>query len=477
MAAILPFMEEDSDEREAEAEVGQGEQRLGGFGDEGSGDEDEDEIEEPVPKTRRSAGKKRERIWIPNQETNPLQAHVEATHAGLTRFVWNRRLVEDFLASCRFWVEHDREKGYVFKIDPPLPADVVPWKLMGTDTGSKAAGGGIGSRNTFSMIGKGNGKMECPAWDLPAGSSAIGGTCPGAAAGQTVVPLAARRQHLTKDEKFLKVTAPGGEQIPFREAATICSACYAGEGNFGYSENMAASILRYAWTRSLINAGPEGVEEWVSVMVAAITAMQIDLADDQYSEEPIRPFRVHSAGDFFSPDYAAAWMEVANRVYQIDPTIRFWCPTRSWATPGKGRERGFDWPAILRKLHQPNLVVRPSAFHVGDPAPEGLTAEGKPGWARGTTALVGPWADENGNPLRIRVVNPETGKVTEKTLAPGVFHEAFPKAISQGDDDPRAEHNCPVYALKQSEEKGSCGEASCRVCWTRPDVRVNYSLH
>jgi hypothetical protein len=400
-------------------------------------------------------GAPRAASWA-EQDKNPLRAHVEANHANMTRFVWARRLVEDHLSKCNYWLVREKD-GYFFKISPPLPNDVVPWKLMGTDDGEKLRAQSEGrspGRDTFRLIGEGNGKMECPAWDLPAGSTSIGGTCPGAAAGQTAVAIAIRKHHLTPDSKFLRAIPPGSAQpVPFREAAAICSACYAGEGNFGYSEQLAGNLLRYAWTRDLIRT-PDGLREWVEIMAEAITSIRAAVAEDDYSDQMIRPFRVHSSGDFFSPDYAKAWMHLANRVAEIEPQIKFWCPTRTWAAPRGAHGSAFNWGEILSILRQENLVVRPSAFHVGDPAPGPLADH--PAASKGTTALVGPLGPGD---------------------KPGVFHAAFPEAIVRGDEDARADHNCPVYALKKADEAGSCGAARCRVCWTRPDVSVNYALH
>lgn len=383
-----------------------------------------------------------------------LQQQVEVNHVNLTRFVWNRSLVEEHLRSAKYWIETIGPKKaaneFVFKIDPPMPKDVRPWKLIGSHDGV-----------TFRFFGDGNAKMACPTWDLPSGPPVTGGTCPGAAAAQTVVPVGQREQHLAKDDEGrlikphrLKVLAPGGEAVPFREAYTICSACYAGEGNFDYGEIQGATLLRYWWTKEMLRT-PEGTREWIEIMASAILAMEIAPAADCYTDSVIRPVRIHSSGDFFSPAYAEAWMHVANAVGDVDDTILFWCPTRTWAAPTSKHEgSAFDWPKILSILQRPNLVVRPSAYHVGDNAPEGLTEPGENGYARGTTALVGP----------------VDGK-------PKVFQAAFPDAIWRGEDDDRRDYDCPVYALKKAGSKGSCAAAGCRVCWTRPDLRVNYALH
>jgi hypothetical protein len=146
---------------------------------------------------------------------------------------------------------------------------------------------------------------------------------------------------------------------------------------------------------------PEGREQWVSAMAAAIQG-------EEY-------FRVHDAGDMFSPAYAACWLEVCQRLTKT----KFWIPTRAWQQPS-GLLPVFD--PILNTLQKlaalPNVTVRPSALDFGDPPPvvRGLDA--------GSTA---------------------------EFAAAGVW-------------------DCPAPT-----QDGHCG--SCRHCWDEPAVPVTYDRH
>jgi hypothetical protein len=367
---------------------------------------------------------------------------VEASHAGLTRFNWNRQLILDHLRGCRYWLEEEPGGATSIRIDPPLPRDLRPWKLMMPNA----------RPGRFTLLGEGNGKMGCPTWDLPAGPAPVGGTCPAANAGQVILPPGARVGMLDLGRGHLRVQPPEAEApVPFVEAKAICAFCYASEGNYDYTEIQAPLVAKFWWTKEML-ATPAGFEEWVRVMAGAILRLRIPVARDQHSQERVHPVRLHSSGDFFSPRYAEAWVAVANAVAERDPSVRFWAPTRTWASPGFAER----WPSVLTRLRQPNLVIRASAYHVGDVAPGALAdgGPGAPGWARGTTSLQAP---------------PAEGR------APNAIARAFPEAVWTGPDDPRRDYDCPVYALDVGQK--SCDAAGCRVCWTRPDLRVNYSLH
>lgn len=365
---------------------------------------------------------------------------VEASLAGLTRLAWNRRLVEEHLRKCRYWLEETGE-GTVIRIDPPLPHDARPWKRMSSSV----------SGDAFKVFSIGNSKMATLSWDLPAGPPAMGGTCPGATAAQAHAPLAARLGHLSRDRRHLRVLPPGtSEPLPYNEARAICAYCYASEGRYDYTEVQAGTVVRYWWSRESMRT-PAAREEWIKVMTQGVLRSPFPVQECQYASEEsrlIRPVRVHSSGDFFSPAYAAAWMEVGNRVAAVDPRFRFWAPTRTWAAPG-----GFDWPRILALNTAGNFIVRPSAYHIGDAAPGELA----PGRGQGSTSLVAPIS---------------TGK--DGKAKPTPFQRVFKAAIWQGEHDPRRTFDCAAYAVGAD---GSCSGARCRVCWTRPDLSVNYTFH
>ncbi|SRR6266702_990355 len=334
------------------------------------------------------------------------KALIEQSHAGLTRFVWNRWLIEDHLRTCKFWLEDTRE-GIVIRIDKPLPQNTRPWKLM--SPGARA--------DQFALFSVGNAKMATLSWDLPSGPPGVGGACPGAVAAQSVLPPAARAALLTPDRTHLKVIPPGAtERVAFHEERTICAFCYAGEGNFDYTEIGAAMLARYWWTKDCMSS-PAAKENWITVMTDGVLRSPFPLQECKYSGKMSRPVRVHSSGDFFAPSYAEAWMEVANRVNAIDSKFIFWAPTRTWASPN------FPWPKILAQNTAKNFVVRPSAYHVGDHAPGELIA----GSGKGSTSLITP---------------PSPGQ-----KSPSNFQRLFPEALQNGmpgpdNHDPRRDFDC-----------------------------------
>jgi len=403
LAAITPFVESEEAPEDPSAEV-QGE-GLGGFG----------------------------AVDVKNL--------LEQSHAGLTRFVWNRTLIEDHLRTCHYWIEDDAQYGLVIRIDKPLPKDLRPWKLT--------EGGPDAQLDRFALFSVGNKKMSTMSWDIPSGPPGVGGACPGAVAAQTIVPPETRAALLSKDRTHLRVTPPGYDRpVEFKEAQTICAYCYAGEGNFDYAGVQTGLTVRYWWTKDALST-PEGRAAWITTMAEGVLRSPFPLQEDKYSGRMTRPVRVHSSGDFFSPAYAEAWMEVANLVGGADKDVVFWAPTRTWASPGFLAK----WPAILAKNTAKNFIVRPSAYHVGDFAPGPLA----PGNAKGSTSLIHP---------------PEPGK--ESSNFQRVFHDAVQDGQpGPNNTDPRRDFDCPAY----TEEGGSCVTSRCRVCWTMPERSVNYPFH
>lgn len=386
---------------------------------------------------------------------------LEKSHAELTRTVWIRRAIEEQLmvggrggGPRDYWVEADCKTGeFFFHLSPAMEKDILPWYV------------GVKDTPRFSFFGS-NGKMGAPTFDLPAGAPSIGGSCPGATAAQSVVEPGVRKGQLIEREGkfYLPVLAPG-EQAPMevRDSHTICASCYALEGNYPSPHVQIGEILRYWWTRSLLADGKG--EEWVETMVRAVAALNIPL-----TRQGIRPIRVHSSGDFFSPNYAAAWMEVANRVWDLEvahgrasPEIRFWAPTRTWAA------KGFDWAKISARLAQPNMIVRPSAYHVDDDAPGPLVD----GWPAGTTSVIN---------------SHNHGMASELTRAlTGNFAKVEAARDRANGHDTRFEWTCQTYAIDMrggSDLSHSCedavapdGKKGCRMCWTHPQLRVNYTTH
>jgi len=284
--------------------------------------------------------------------------------------------------------------------------------------------------------------MRCPTWDLPAGAPPVGGSCVGAIAGQSVVEPQLRVAQLAVVDGLYTLPArePGtGKVIPFREfgrAGPICGHCYASAANYLSPHVQAGELVRLWWSRRCSQT-EAGRSEWVRTIVRAMEALGYTV------EHGIKPVRLHSSGDFFSPAYAGMWIAVANELWALDRRIKIWAPTRTWAARGWAE----TWNRLLPELasvragHEPNLVVRASAFHLGDHAPGKL----HPTNAAGTTSI---FADNN-----------------------------------QGDRDQRYSFNCGVYSLKPGVSH-TCqnaaapnGEHGCRACWTALDTRVNFTTH
>ena len=370
-------------------------------------------------------------------DQQPLEAaracvpELAATHNGLTKMLWIRRSLEDILSSRSYYIANGSTLGHrgarertklYFVLDPPVLQDDIPWMPGAREIVESVA-----------MIGE-SGKMRCPTWDLPAGSMLTGGACPGATAGQSIIPLEVRRK---------AEPAVGGR---VNISTTICQICYAEGGQYASPHVQLGELVRYWWCRQMMEGGRDNYVEWVETMVRAIEG-EIFPAErplDPRTGQPILPMRVHSSGDFFSPAYARGWIEVCNRL----PEAMFWAPTRTWAAPGWVEH----WRKLVPTIRHGNLVIRPSAYHTGDPAP---------------SAAQHPWPGDY--PL-----------TAAGTTAIYKFDDA---GSEHGHSrDPRYDWQCQTYSIL--DDAHSCqnalspdGQVGCRACWIRPDLRVNYTAH
>jgi hypothetical protein len=207
----------------------------------------------------------------------------------------------------------------------------------------------------------------------------------------------------------------------------ICHGCYASDGNYiEHSTQLTASVRRIAVVRGLARG------TFVDAMVEAFRVYRSKPRKDDIKAKvdgKVRKvgeyildtnyMRIHDAGDaLWHPDYLEAWVEIANAVRGV----KFWMPTRDWASGSNNVRR----LAAAKASAGANFVIRPSALHVGDPAPD------VPGLDAGTSV-------------------------------------AF-DAVEQG----LAEINCPAYDKKKDK---SCQTARCRRCWTQSMKTVNYEPH
>lgn len=151
-------------------------------------------------------------------------------------------------------------------------------------------------------------------------------------------------------------------ELVMANMAAICGGCYAMTGRYAFPNVKDALRERVVWTHNLIK---DDSRSWVEYMAVAI----VDAC------RKIKYFRIHDAGDMYSPEYAQAWLDVIVRVHAIDPEIRFWLPTRAWYISKRwDAERIAKANEILRILRLiaavGNTAVRPSALVVGFPPPK-----------------------------------------------------------------------------------------------------------
>jgi intein/homing endonuclease len=279
-----------------------------------------------------------------------------------------------------------------------------------------------------------------------------------------------------------------GEEAQFVADGITVHNCYANANNFAYADNQFGMVLRYWWTATMLST-PQGRAEWVETMVRAIVAEvdtktwplethsasdKVPLTECAQGGISFRPFRLHSSGDFFSPQYADAWLDVIR-----DPRIQalkiiFWAPTRSWVSDGFRRM----WIQAHKDGRFPsNLTLRPSGYHFDEQAPR-LPAP----FAAGTTSLYATRQETE----TVEFVEQGEGKKPKRVKKKLVVLDAPPA-------DHRRDWDCQTYAV--IDEKHTClaarssngeparGEgaggtgAGCRTCWLYKDVSVQYTAH
>jgi hypothetical protein len=414
-------------------------------------------------------------------------AVIADSHAGLVTLAYVREAVYGLLDGRGFVVQAGTRDGkdmrtvYMILVDAqgqPEPVGPGPAWNPTTDASIKK----------FKLLSW-TSKMNTPSWSLPAGALVLGGACPGALGGQSVVGDTA----LAGAAKLVNLGLDRPADAKVNVANAICQHCYATGGQYSTSNVQYAQILRYLWTRQAINqrvpdpvtGDPEGSSVFIETMVYAIQNANYRLDGGQRDEEdetttplagpgdkPTKPkeplppepsrrrfFRLHDSGDFFSPEYLRQWKQIANRL----PDITFWAPSRSWATSW-----GLKGVDSVDTINTPpaNLVIRPSAYEVGDAGP--VLGEG---WAAATTVL--------------RVIdNAGMRPDWEQHVASREARNDAPRAGT----DPRYDWDCRAYAT--DDKKATCRKAvappgagdpktgkGCRACWLFPELRVNYSLH
>lgn len=348
------------------------------------------------------------------------QAVVDQSHAALLTVAMTRSTVVDQLRG-RTITPRLRDKEVALYIDESVSGPA--WNpMMPVDATS------LLSWTT---------KMGAPSFSLPAGASPMAGSCPGANAGQSIVPDNVRR-------KAARVLLPVLKAPQVELAKSICEFCYAEGGQYATGSVQYHQLVRYAWVRRAVKHDMQGRpvrnpadSEFVQIMIDAINRADFKLREEPPQWQGQRFFRLHDSGDFFSVPYLHAWKAIANHFHpdNNDDPINFWAPTRIWALG----------PKIIGEVNRlngeegSNLAIRPSAYHVNQHGPEDLG----PGWAQDS-----------------------------------VVYQPDIKVEAEGQT---FDWDCKAYAAADGPScrgaENPDGEVGCRVCWMRPDLRVNYTLH
>jgi hypothetical protein len=195
-------------------------------------------------------------------------------------------------------------------------------------------------------------KMGCHSFNLPPGPVYQGGTCPASQLGfmyETDEELAEAQKTKTVDTQIV---------VP----DFICNGCYALKAAYGNPSMVFMMTLRLLLTQKWIRSG-----EFSGILTDAITRarklsrrrLKRTPADKSWTIPHPDYFRIHDAGDFFSPAYTRAWFEVCRAL----PDMHFWSPTRMWATKKQAS-------TVFSQGIPQNLALRPSALHFGEPAPD-----------------------------------------------------------------------------------------------------------
>jgi hypothetical protein len=368
--------------------------------------------------------------------TYGLTAEVlDQSHAGLLNTAWLRQVVEDSLVDrgVQYRVQardinggRPNEVFIILDQDIQPPGDyTAPWNPASTPNARQ-----------FKLLSW-TSKMGTPSFSLPAGPIQSGGSCPGAVAGQSIVPVPALLSGARRVQSVI------GRPVRLQQA--VCQYCYAEGGQYSTGQVQFAQVLRYIWTRESMRTD-EGIEAWVEAMVYAVDNAKYMLEGGKFGKTHYLPerfdgrfFRIHDSGDFFSRQYLAAWKAIADAL----PDITFWAPSRYWAT-GNGIEQVNEINGDPR-----NLIIRPSAYHTNEPPPRDLG----PGWATGS-AVFGSVGD----------------------------HELTVQQAAAGSDYGAFNWECQAYAVDDTGK--TCrnalapdGEEGCRMCWVRPDLEPMYILH
>lgn len=356
-------------------------------------------------------------------------------------------------------VFNELEIEYFFddKGGKPRLALSAPIWTENMDGGSFPGKGGMQRVSIFSATSK----MSAPSFSLPAGPPREGGTCIAAGKGASSLVRPGRG------------SSPGGARRDAQGKPFICDLCYSTAGNYFYPNVGTAQATRLVWCQRLLAADPSG-----TLLGQALALALDDIGrrshyrnlSERLGHEigvwhrgqivvpglvrgrkglrsiPLEPtelpsstgyrstqefilahgveegavagfFRIHDSGDLNigKLEMWKSYLAAWEYVAKAFPSVWFWMPVRTWTIKEM-------IPEIQRVSQLPNMVIRASALFVDQKPP------------------VIPGIPSSGV---------HTGTVTEGHYA------------------------CPVTP----NDKSSCAEEGCRVCWLAPTMTPSYSEH
>jgi len=369
----------------------------------------------------------------------------QEAHAELMNVAWIRQAIIEKMGDRKIWIEYDNDGIPAIAIDRPV----------GGPAWNPSAGSGATTILGWTT------KMGAPSFSLPAGADVMGGACPGATAGQSVVP---REKRSAVSKRVLEVLNNArGENPRIKSVSitkTVCEFCYAEGGQYATSGVQNAQLMRFAWAmRAVKRKGHvEGATEFFSVMLDAIDRVDWVSHEEPAHFRPRKFFRIHDSGDFFNSEYLREWKKITlyyhhkvggeGLAFNLDGSVKtlgsghpepvwFWAPSRIWATGNRAQ-----LVAEVNAEYADNFAIRPSAYHINEHGPF------LPGWA-----------------------------------APSTVYDHKHKPAGQG---AAFNWDCRAYAVekgpscrgaKSNPEGPGEGRVGCRECWLNSGSAVNYTLH
>jgi len=373
---------------------------------------------------------------------------VQILHAGLSQLQFNRAALQEQLNRRTITLEWSdmvrksttNKAGVVslipsggFRLLLDKPVEGLEWSQIGGGSGYKGA-------SVLSWTSK----MQTPSFSLPAGAAAMGGACPGAQAGMSVVREGPRAEAEKRVLYVLNHYAGRGAETIERVnlPAAVCQHCYATGGNYAYANQIMNGMVRFAWTQHAVQQG-----FFADVMIEALKRADYldEYAPVHWAETGWRFFRIHDSGDFYNKAYFEAWKKIADAFAPGNPDgnmpIMFWAPTRMWAVEG--------WLTFVNKVNggdnnRGNFIIRASAYELNQHAPE-LREPGS-GW--GPASVV---------------------------TSPGVADQ-----IAACEIESTYDWDCRAYAVQKGpncrDAESPLGGPGCRACWLSDGI-VNYRAH